>query len=141
MSIALDQVSGERVLERPLLDFLHSLRKVRQDSIIVHELPWNGRRVDIATLTATGITSAYELKLANHSRVVEQAFYNSMSFDLSWVVVDRDLSRANFDSCAAAGIGIITVDERVRVSLPALRRSIRPEIRKKLSAKITSKGI
>src|ERR1700722_19667896 len=43
--------TGERCLQVPLLSYLESCRWVRHDTLIVHELPWHGRHVDMVTRT------------------------------------------------------------------------------------------
>src|SRR5437868_6969727 len=78
--------SGEGRLLEPLMEWLFRTRRINAKSRIAVELPWLGRRVDLATLTTTGRTAAYELKLGSLGRALEQAAYNRLSFDRSFVV-------------------------------------------------------
>src|SRR4051794_35326726 len=109
--------SGERSMLPGLLSMLRSSGRVRTDTEIVMELPWNGRRIDLATLTRCGRTSAYELKLGNFPRVLEQAIYNRLSFDRSWIVVDTAPTRKNLDFAISQGIGVIVVKDVAQVIL------------------------
>lgn len=97
----------ERVLLSPLIDFLIRTRRVRPDTIVRIELPWAGRRVDVATLTSSLSASAYELKLASISRAIEQAAYNRLSFDRSWVVTASTPGPGALSEAESLGIGIM----------------------------------
>ena len=55
------------MLERPLLEWLKAKGWLREDTIVSRELPWMGRRVDLAILTRSGRTTAYELKIRDNS--------------------------------------------------------------------------
>jgi hypothetical protein len=135
---ALPQLPAERRLEIPLLRYLAATGRIRPDTFIVHEFPWNGRRVDIVTRTVTGIISSFELKIGNVSRAIEQAAYNTVSFDKSWIVVDREISTRNSQWCADLGIGVIVVAEnRVRIQASARRLQIDPPLKRRLALKLT----
>ena len=56
---------------QPLLSWLWIRRRIRRDTIVVLELPWLGRRVDLATLTASGSITAYEFKVAKTTIAIE----------------------------------------------------------------------
>jgi hypothetical protein len=128
------KMQGElRMLPR-LIDWLQSVRWVREGSTLVQELALNGRRVDLATLTKSGTASAFELKLGGFGRVLEQAAYNQLSFDRSWVVVEGRPRVDNLGASAAHGVGVILVPEGHRPQVlvrpgppnfdPALRKSV-----------------
>jgi hypothetical protein len=135
---ALPQLPAERRLEIPLLRYLAATGRIRPDTLIVHEFPWNGRRVDIVTRTMTGIISSFELKIGNVSRAIEQAAYNTVSFDKSWIVVDREISTRNSQWCADLGIGVIVVaGNRVRIQASARRLQIDPPLKRRLALKLT----
>ena len=131
------ELPAERRLEAPLLRLLANVGRIRYDTVIVHEFPWNGRRIDIVTRTITGVNSAYELKIGNVSRAIEQATYNTLSFDRSWIVVDRDVSAASSELCAKLGIGIIVVSEGgSRIQLSARSLHTNPETKRRVTFKL-----
>ena len=121
----------ERLLA-PLLDVLRSRRWIDSRSTVRTELAWNGRHVDLATLTTSGVTSAYEMKLGSFHRVLEQAMYNRLSFDRSWAVVDgRPLDR-NLDQARENGIGVILLRDRMVVLASPVRQSRSAPVRARL---------
>lgn len=103
------ETSGESRMMPPLVEWLRNRRWIRSDSIIVRELPVNGRRVDLVTMTRSGVLSAFELKLGGFGRVLEQAVYNRHTFDRSWVVVGSRPRQSNLDEAERFGVGIIVV--------------------------------
>ena len=134
---AIRDLPAERRLEAPLLRFLASVGRIRHDTAIVHEFPWNGRRIDIVTRTVTGVISAYELKIGNVSRAIEQATYNTLSFDRSWIVVDREVRASSGELCVTLGIGIIIVDENGRANAADARSlHTNPETKRRLTLKL-----
>ncbi|GAB3241557.1 hypothetical protein GCM10027535_55640 [Mycolicibacterium hippocampi] len=135
----LPELPAERRLEAPLMRFLATSGRIRHDTLIVHEFPWNGRRVDIVTRTVSGITSAYELKIGNVSRAIEQATYNALSFDKSWIVVAREVSPRNLDHCSKFGVGVLVVDESgVRIQLSGRpSRGGNTEAKRRLALKLS----
>lgn len=134
-------MTGERTLEVPLVRFLMASSRVRHDSVVVHELAWNGRHVDISTLTNSGVLSAYELKMGNTGRAIEQAIYNSMSFDRSWIVMDRKVTPSNENLCALHRIGIIIVSEhRTYIQRAAALNQAERGIRRRLTNAILQGG-
>lgn len=134
----LPQSPAERRLEIPLLRYLAATGRIRPDTLIVHEFPWNGRRVDIVTRTAAGIISAFELKIGNVSRAIEQAAYNTLSFDKSWIVVDREVSARSIELCTGLGVGLLVVSENgVRIQLGARGLRIDPRLKHRLALKLS----
>lgn len=101
--------SGESRMMPPLVEWLRSMRWLRADSVIMRELPVNGRRVDLVTMTKSGVMSAFELKLSGFGRVLEQAIYNRQTFDRSWIVVGNHPRQSNVDQAQRFGVGIIVV--------------------------------
>lgn len=122
----------EKTLLMPLLDMMRSRGWINEQSIVLSEVPLNGRRADLATLTKSGVTSAYELKIGSFQRVLEQAMYNRISFDRSWIVLDRRPVVRCIELARENGIGIIVLDEKMTVVLWAMRQASSPVIRKKI---------
>jgi hypothetical protein len=102
-------LNGEARLLEPLLTWLMRTRRINSDSRVLVELPWFGRRIDLATITSTRRTTAYELKLTGLRRALEQASYNRLAFDRSYVVTGSNPRAENIELAAAHGIGIIVV--------------------------------
>ena len=107
------------------------------------EFPWHGRRVDLALLTASGISAAYELKLAHNRRVIEQSYLNGVSFDRSYIVTATRLSAALFAQAESVGVGIIhvstTTGQRYAASR-SRRATIHPHARQKLRAALVRRS-
>lgn len=138
-ALATADSDGENRLLLPLLRWLVESRRINADTRIVLELPWFGRRVDVATLTRTRRAAAYELKLGSLGRALEQATYNRAAFDRSYVVTTSTPRPENLALAAECGIGVIVIrDGLVRRVLesPALR--LTPELRPRLLSKFTS---
>src|SRR4051812_3179939 len=100
---------GERRMLRPLLLWLSKTRRIAPDTHLALELSWFGRRIDLATLTCTRRTVAYELKLGSLGRALEQASYNRLAFDRSYVVTESLPRPENLALAADFGIGLIVV--------------------------------
>lgn len=135
-------ISVEEALLAPLVTWLASRRWIRFDSRLVTELPWNGRRIDVATLTRTGVSTAYELKLSDTRRALQQASLNGMSFDRSFVVTTSKTSPSNIDQAASLGIGVIHVRPatgEVDLMLRPAQQVIDPVVRSRLRAKLISR--
>lgn len=109
----------EALLLLPLLEILRRRRWIGPDSFVRTELPWNGRRVDLATMGKSGVTGAYELKLGSFQRVLEQAMYNRLSFDRSWVVISEMPLPRNLAQAREHGVGVILSKDSMRLLLPA----------------------
>lgn len=106
--LAFDTLGESRMMPH-LVDWLRLKRWLRPDSVVVREFPINGRRVDLVTMTRSGVLSAFELKLGGFARVLEQAAYNRQNFDKSWIVVGNSPRPSNVDEAARFGVGIIVV--------------------------------
>jgi hypothetical protein len=99
----------ERILLAPLLRWLQLTRRVREDTLVVPEVVWLGRRIDLVTCTRSGILSAYELKLAHITRALEQATYNRAVFDRSYLVTASFPKPTALQFARSHGVGVILV--------------------------------
>ena len=99
--------NGEARLVDPLLEWLQQRRRLRVDTIILHEFPWYGRRIDLVTLTCSGTATAYELKLNNNRRAIQQAGYNKLVFHRSYVVTLSEPTMENLKHARDFGVGFI----------------------------------
>jgi hypothetical protein len=137
----MDEKVGERELLLPLLVWLRKSRWIRDDTLVVEELPWHGRRIDLVTLSKSASCSSYELKLSNTRRALEQSFLNCVSFDRSSVVMVSLPSGGFLEQAASMGVGVF----RIELVSGKLNRLVRPrlnhvdeEIRSRLRDKIAS---
>ena len=136
----------EEVLLPPLLSLLRRYRWIGPKTKMRSEFPWNGRRVDFAYLSPTGITSAFEMKLSSFQRVLEQAIYNRLSFDRSWIVVANIPRAENLDLAREYGIGVMVMQDQMRIlamptNQPRLNRTIRARLLSKLKNERSLPGV
>lgn len=136
----------EEVLLAPLLALLRRHRWVGPKTSMRSEFPWNGRRIDFAYLSPTGITSAFEMKLSSFQRVLEQAIYNRLSFDRSWVVVANTPRSENLDLAREYGIGVMALQDQLRILVmpenqPRQNRTIRTRLTGKLKDERSTTGV
>jgi hypothetical protein len=127
----------------PLVAWLQRRRQVRHDAVIVEELPWLGRRVDLAVLTRSGIASSFELKLAHNRRAMEQSYLNGVAFDRSYLVTATRPSPTNLEQAKSQGIGVIHValtSAEVSLVLPAALQRVDPRVRLKLRRVMAARG-
>lgn len=131
----------EEQLEQPLLDWLRRTGRIREDTIIIRELPWQGRRIDLATLTRSGRLTAYELKLNGSKRAFLQASYNSASFDRSYVVTASNPVERNMAVAREATIGIILIskDGNPRLIASCSMKGPNPLLRRRLLQRFRSR--
>jgi hypothetical protein len=124
----------EAELLGPLVEYLVRSSRIRPSTTVKMEFPWNGRRVDLATLSGTLLTSAYELKLSAIGRAIEQASYNRLAFDRSWVVTAGRPGATSLSEADALGIGVLSlVDGKIVKVLPSKRQErANPIIRARL---------
>lgn len=126
-------VKGEARLLAPLLAWLRRTRRVNGQTKIAYELVWFGRRVDVATLSASRRSTAYELKIGSLGRAMEQASYNRLAFDRSFVVTNSLPRSENLEMAAQHDIGVIVVQEDgVRQVLESPLRPTDPVLRARL---------
>lgn len=128
---------GEAALMPPLVHWLRSTRRIREDTRLYTEFRWLGRRIDLVSWTASNRLSAYELKLAHITRVVEQAVYNRVAFERSYVVTSAMPKADNLAMATAHGIGLILVRDGT-CSLLASSPFVRTEmnLRKRLTDRL-----
>jgi hypothetical protein len=137
----MSRLQAESELLPRLLDWLHRRGRIRFDTVVVMEMPWFGRRIDVVTLTRSGRLTAYELKLHTNHRVIEQAAYNGISFDSSYIVTGRTPSRRSRDMALRAGLGIIVIErDNIQLLDCAVPKVQSHALRKKLVARIQAKA-
>lgn len=106
-------ITGESQMLPGVVNWMKEMRVLSSKSLIIRELPVNGRRVDLAVMTRSGKFASFELKIGGFARVLEQASYNQLSFDESWVIV-RSLPRdENLASAREFGIGVIVFNAEI----------------------------
>ena len=121
-----EQSFEEWEMLEPLESWLWRTRRVRDDTMVIREFSWMGRRVDLATYTHTGRATAYELKLYKNFNGIRQAVRNSFSFNRSYVVT---ATRPSFDFMEMAvqlKIGILVYSKgrfEILVRAPQLKHS------------------
>lgn len=134
----------EAALLSPLVKALRQRRLIRQDSLLVQEFPWLGRFVDLAVLTRSGVTLAFELKLSKTKNVLNQAALNGVTFDRSYVVVATRPTEMNLARASDLGIGVLLVDP-LRVTaqrlIAAQKNEVHPVARRKLKRSLASRGL
>lgn len=137
----MDKYTSEKQLQEPLLAWLKKNRRLGSGSVAFEEFPWFGRKVDLVTITQTRRVTAYELKLNGFRRAVEQAAYNRIAFDRTYVVTAANPTQENVALAVEAGVGIIVFgpDGITEVATSPLRRATRP-IRQPLLAKLREIG-
>lgn len=111
--------TGEAALLPTLMRWLVATGRVRAQTRVAHEVPWLGRRVDLALLTQGGITTAFELKIGRLQRVLEQATYNQASFHRSWVVTANRPKAEGLGWAEELGVGLLVVQRDSVVPLVA----------------------
>lgn len=103
--------SGEGAMFPNLMRWLIGTGRVRERTHVALEVPLHGRRVDVATMTARGVTSAFELKIGSLQRALEQAAYNRSTFHRSWVVTANMPKETGLDWARQLGVGVIVIKE------------------------------
>lgn len=133
--------SGEAALLPTLMRWLIATGRVRMQTRVAREVPWLGRRVDLALLTGRGMTTAFELKIGRLQRVLEQAAYNQASFHRSWVVTGNRPKADGLRWAHELGVGLLVVqhDDVVPLVAPAVQAP-HPAAVKRLRAAIHSRA-
>ena len=140
-SYFIHQGNGESRMLPQVVEWMQSIRWVRSDSLVVREFPINGRRVDLAVMTKSGLLSSFELKLGGFSRVLEQASYNQLSFDRSWIVVGSIPRRENLKAAEHFGIGVIVCNgEAPEVLLRPGAPNVDADLRSRLQGRMLRIG-
>jgi hypothetical protein len=91
----------------PLYAWLKATRMVGDSTRIFEEVRWFDRRVDCVTINGRRVTTAFELKLKDNVRAIEQASLNALAFDRSFVVTATPPGAALRDRARRSGVGII----------------------------------
>lgn len=99
-----------------LVTWLTLQRRLTSRSMLYTEVPWFGRRVDVALKTPQSLLS-FELKLRNNRRAIEQASYNGLAFDKSFIVTGAQPSSDNLRLAHQAGVGILWITSTAAPSL------------------------
>ena len=81
-----EALPGERRMVASVLRWLVQVRWLGSASSAAFEVPWRGRRIDLVTTTGKGYISTFEFKLGGTPWAFEQAMYNSISANRSFVV-------------------------------------------------------
>jgi hypothetical protein len=128
--------AGEAALLPHLMRWLVLSGRLRDRTNVAFEVPWLGRRVDLALVNARGVTTAFELKIGRLQRALEQAAYNRSSFHRSWVVTGNMPQDQGLEWARSLGIGVVVVrPPHLRLLLvPALRAPERPVLHRVRSA-------
>ncbi len=135
-----DVGDGEAALLPHLMHWLIATGRVRDRTAVAYEVPWLGRRVDVAVLTGRGVASAFELKLGRLQRVLEQATYNSSSFHRSWVVTGNQPQTEGFEWAQRLGLGLIVIQPpAVTLLLSPVDRCPDQAVVRRLRAAITTR--
>lgn len=113
---------GEAALLPALMRWLITTRWLGGQTQVAREVPWLGRRIDLALVNGRGVTSAFELKIGSFQRVVEQAAYNRSSFHRSWIVTGNRPRAEGLGWASELGLGLIVVreDAVIRLVSPAV---------------------
>jgi len=132
---------GEAALLPTLMRWLIATGRVRAQTMVAQEVPWLGRRVDLALLTARGVTTAFELKLGRLQRVLEQGAYNRSSFHRSWVVTGNRPRPDGLRWAQELGIGVLVIQHDIVIMLSApTMREPHPAAVKRLRATIEARA-
>lgn len=134
---------GEAALMPALMRWLVKTGRLRTRTRVAFEVPWLGRRVDLALLTGRGVSSAFELKIGRLQRVLEQAAYNRSSFHRSWVVTGNRPRSEGLRWATELGVGLLVVRDELVVPLvaPAAPRPNATASRRLRAAIATRSGI
>jgi hypothetical protein len=130
----------EALLLPPLLDMLKRRRWISETTLVHNEFAWNGRRVDVALLGKRNRTAAFELKLGSFGRALEQAMYNRLSFDRSWMVIDGVPRESSLEFAQSSGVGVIVIAQRPHVLLQARSQPVSPIVRRRLISQLEVPG-
>lgn len=133
---------GESALMPPLMRWLVATGRVRTRTVVAHEVPWLGRRVDLALLNGRGTTTAFELKIGRLQRVIEQAAYNRASFHRSWIVTGNQPRADGLRWARSLGVGLIVIrNDLVSPLVIATEQSPHPEAIKRLRSAINTRAV
>lgn len=135
---------SESDLYEPLLQWLVARRQLNDESVLATELPWHGRRIDVALASKSGATSAFELKLSHNRRALEQSYLNTVTFDRSYLVTATTLGAENLSRAAAMGVGVVVCSlpvGQVRLVVPPRVGGVDPRVRTRLRQQIARRRV
>lgn len=133
--------AGEAALYPTLIRWLVATGRVRSQTRVAREVPWLGRRVDLALLTANGVTTAFELKIGRLQRVLEQAAYNQASFHRSWVATGNRPKVEGLRWAHGLGVGLLVIQQGEVIPLVAPAVQVpHPAAAKRLRAAIQTRA-
>ena len=119
-ALAHESNNGEASLLPALFDWLVATGRLGTQTTVAYEVPWMGRRVDLALLTRKGIVLPLQLKVGSLQRAIEQATYNQASFHRSWIVTPNSPQPSGLEWARSMGVGIIVIkDGKVAVAAAA----------------------
>jgi hypothetical protein len=107
--------AGERHMLIGLLTWLTATGRLRHATHVALEVPWRGRRIDAATINSKSVSCAFELKRDASQRAFEQAVYNQLSFDRSFVVVPTCPTSTTLDLADELSIGVLQINGTARL--------------------------
>lgn len=132
---------GEAALLPRLMQWLVATGRVGPLTRVAHEVPWLGRRVDLALLTGRGFATAFELKIGRLERALEQAAYNGASFHRSWVVTGNRPRTEGRAWAVKLGVGVLVVQkDRVAPVIPPAVQAPHPAVVKRLQTTIQGRA-
>ena len=132
----------ESEMRDPFVNWLRDTKQIRNKTYIAFEVPWLGRRIDIVTLTSRGILTAYELKLKNNLRAIEQAVKNTHAFHRSYMVTTTCLSYRNRSLATQLDIGVLCMsDASIRRIIRAPILDSSPDVIRRLRSKVRNKAV
>jgi hypothetical protein len=116
--------TGENALLPALIGWLIATGRLRSQTSLAYEVPWLGRRVDVALVTGRGVVTAFELKIGSLQRALEQAAYNRSTFHRSWVVTINKPRAEGLRWAVELGVGLLVVRDGAiaQVTTPALQQ-------------------
>ena len=125
----------------PLYDWLRATGRVNNSTLVVRDVPWLGRWIDLSTLSAEGVATAYECKLSKTLDVIEQASGNAFSYHRSWIVIAALPRQRNLDLATQCGAGVIHLSNgHLSVLQDAPPCDPYPDVAERLAEHIRTRG-
>jgi hypothetical protein len=134
--------TGENALLPCLVRWLLATGRLRSRTSLAYEVPWLGRRIDLALLTSRGVATAFELKIGSLQRALEQAVYNRSTFHRSWVVTANRPRPEGLRWATQLGVGMLVVQAGTirQVAAPVLQTP-HPAAGARLRRAITARAV
>lgn len=99
--------TDEEAMYEPLYAWLRESGRVDNSTLVVRDVPWLGRWIDLSTLSAEGTAIAYECKLSKTLDVIDQASKNAFSYHRSWIVIAALPRQRNLDLATQCRVGVL----------------------------------